>query len=477
MNVIKILTWNISWEAMTGQNSGRLDGTKCNKGGKNVCLENVLNKIIEVNTLNELDFILLQEAEINPETLKTKLNGKYNYLSYNELTKTKKEESIIFYNNTKYNILKQIPWGFYPGRPFIIALFQNIGTQQNILITNLHGPHGGLDDKKGHTLPNYLDFLDYYRLGGPDKDYTGRDISKNPRIDLTDLPIIIGGDFNKAIPGPIKIFNQIFSNEGNQPTCCDNDFKGRGLSNRFDHILINDKLTYKKVTYPKVDDKMYSDHIPIYAEINMPSISPVIPPIIPVFPPIFPPVNKHRFGFDFDGVIHKSVTIPDLNGQRHPVPKTNLIKNDQIFTKIEQYLTAGHDIEIISSRWDQSIIKPYLLKHSVICNSHASKITVNNSAKGLKKHQIVSARDIIEFYDDSVNVLKDIMLELKQKGITKIKLFLVRPELKDFIKIDSISQLDNELIKLNINLLCNKSIKHEVDTDYIRLKENINQLL
>jgi exonuclease III len=473
MNVIKILTWNISWEAMTGQKSPHtgLDGTVCNKGGKNVCLENVLNKIIEVNTLNEIDFILLQEAEINPETLKIKLNRKYNYLSYNELTKTKKEESIIFYNNTKYNILKQIPWGFYPGRPFIIALFQKIDTQQNILITNLHGPHGALKDKKtGNTLPNYLDFFDYYRLGGPDIDYNGKNISKNPRIDLTNLPIIIGGDFNLEIPGPIKIFNQIFSNEGNQLTCCDTKFTGKGMKYRFDHILINDKLTYKKVTYPKVDDKMYSDHIPVYAEINMPSISPVIPPI-------FPPVNKHRFGFDFDGVIHKSVTIPDLNGQRHPVPKTNLIKNDQIFTKIEQYLTAGHYIEIISSRWDQSIIKPYLLKHSVICNSHASQITVNNSAKGLKKHQIVSALDIIEFYDDSVNVLKDIMEELKKRKITTIILFLVRPELNDFIKINSISQLDNELIKLNINLLCNKSIKYEVDTDYIRLKENINQLL
>jgi len=468
MNVIKILTWNISWEAMTGKNSGRLDGTICNKGGKNVCLENVLNKIIEVNMLNELDFILLQEAEIEPETLKTKLNGKYNYLSYTKLTTTpKKEESIIFYNNTKYTILKQILWSFFPGRPFIIALFQNIITRQNILITNLHGPHGPLDDKKGNTLPNYLDFFDYYRLGGPDKDYTGRDISKNPRIDLNNLPIIIGGDFNLEIPGHIKIFNQIFSNEGNQLTCCDTKFTGKGMKYRFDHILINDKLTYKTVMYPKVDDNMYSDHIPVYAEINMPSISPVFKP---------------RIGFDFDGVIHKSVTIPDLNGQRHPDTKTkdvDLIKNDQIFSKIEEYLNAGHDIEIISSRWDQSIIMPYLLKHSVICNSHASQITVNNSAKGLKKHEIVVMSGISEFYDDSINVLTDIMLFLRTiKGIMTLKkLFLVRPELNDFIEVISIAQLDNELIKLNINLLCNKSIKHEVDTDYIKLKENINQLL
>ena len=481
MNVIKILTWNISWEAMTGQISPRtgLDGTICNMAGMNVCLNNVLNKIVEINTLNGLDFILLQEAEIDPDILKTRLNEKYNYISYNKLTTTpKKEESIIFYNNTKYIIKKQILWSFFPGRPFIIALFQNIATQQNILITNLHGPHGALIEKKrnasgdlvetGNTLPNYLDFFNYYRLGGPNVDYTGKNISKNPRIDLTNLPIIIGGDFNLEIPGPIYIFNQIFSNEGNQLTCCDTEFKGQGMKHRYDHILINDKLTYNKVEYPPVNDKMYSDHIPVYAEINIPNI--------PIIPPPAPFLMKYRFGFDFDGVIHKSVTIPDLDGQRHP-NSTILVKNDQIFSKIEEYLSAGHSIEIISSRWDQSIIEPYLLKNSVICNSYKTQITVNISAKGLKKHEIVSRSGIIEFYDDSINVLKDIMLEFQKRKVTTIKLFLVRPELNDFIKINSISQLDNELIKLNINLLCNKSVKYEIDTDYIRLKENINHLL
>lgn len=471
MSVIKILTWNISWEAMKAQ--AETFGAKC---APNICHNNVRDKIVEINTTKGLDFILLQEAQIDYNDLQQKLGVNYNYIIYKNGRAGNEEFSIIFYNQTIWKVSKEIKWGFHAGRPFIIALFQKIGTKQNILITNLHGPHGGLNDRStGKTLPNYLDFLDYYRLGGPSVDYTGRNISTNPRVDLTNLPIIVGGDFNLSIPGTIQIFNQIFSNEGNQKTCSDKEeLKAQGLSFSYDHILINDKLTYGKVEYPKVDDKMYSDHIPIYAEINIRSV--FIPPIV-VSPPIaVPPRVVMKYGFDFDGVIHKSVTIPDLNGQRHP-NSTVLIKNDQIFSKIEEYLTAGHSIEIISSRWDQSIIKPYLLQNSIICNSNETRITVNMKAKGDLKHEIVATSNCIEFYDDSVNVLTDIMIELRKKEITTMKLFLVRPEFNDFIQVVSIAQLRNELIKLNIKLLCNKSIENKINADYKKLKEHINILM
>jgi exonuclease III len=459
MSLIKILTWNLCWEAMKAEDSANINGTMC---APDICHNNVRNKIIEINTTKGLDFILLQEAQIDYNDLKTRLGANYEYIFYENGRAGNEEYSIIFYNKIKWQVLKEIKWGFHAGRPFIIALFQNRVTNQNILITNLHGPHGGLTDRTTRKkLLNYLDFLDYYRLGGPNEDYTGRDISKNPRVDLTDLPIIIGGDFNLEIPGPIQIFNQTFSNEGNKKTCCDTrTLKARGLWLSYDHILINDKLTYKTVEYPPVDDKMYSDHIPIYAEINIIS-----------------------YGFDFDGVIHKSVTIPDLDGQRHPkqsVADGNQIKNNIIINKIFEYLVTGHQIIIISSRWNQSIIKPFIIDKIKTMPGYRKemdgKIVLNTEARGFKKQKTVVDSGVIEFYDDSVNVLKDIMERLRLTG-KMMKLFLVRPELNDFIEINSEEQLDNELIKLNIRLLCNKSIKNEIDIDYIKLKEQINILM
>ena len=487
MSVIKIMTWNISWEAMKGE-LGRtgVDGTKCWKGGKNVCVENVINKIVEVkdDTNMGLDFILLQEASVVQHPLQAKLGKDYDHIYYENGSPGMEESSIIFYNKTKFTIKeKAITGGFHYGRPFIIAKFQYITNGQNILVINLHGSQGGklIEKKKGiltgKELADYLDYLNYYRLGDVrTHDYTGRDISRNPRVDLIDLPIIIGGDFNLPISGTRKILDQTFSTIGDRDTCCDNDFEGNRLYSKIDHILINDKLTFKgRVKYPRVNDNKYSDHIPIYAEINMPI---VVAPVAHIFAPgvVAPRVSPKKYGFDFDGVIHKSVTIPDLNGQRHP-NSTILVKNDQIFSKIEEYLTAGHSIEIISSRWDQSIIKPYLLQNSIICNSNETRITVNMKAKGALKHEIVAPSGFIEFYDDSVNVLTDIMLELRKRGITTMKLFLVRPELNDFIEVVSIAQLRYELIKLNVILLCNKSIENKMDAHYIKLKEQINILM
>lgn len=194
-------------------------------------------------------------------------------------------------------------------------------------------------------------------------------------------------------------------------------------------------------------------------------------------------MESKKYGFDFDGVIHKSVGIPDIKGQRDSnVAHLYEEKNDAIIDKVFDYLKLGYTIEIISSRLKQDEIMPVLLefirtksgyKDDMITN----QVKINTGAAGDKKTNFVIDSGVIEFYDDSVNVLIDIMLELRKRGNTTMKLFLVRPELNDFIEVNSIAQLMNELIKLNIRLLCNKSIKNQIDKDYIKLKEQINILI
>ena len=185
-------------------------------------------------------------------------------------------------------------------------------------------------------------------------------------------------------------------------------------------------------------------------------------------------VKNKKYGFDFDGVIHKSVGITNLSGVRSG-KKEALISNQIIIDKIKALITSNNEIEIISSRKNQDEISKFL--KITFTSTEINSITINKEAACKDKTDVVINSDIVEFYDDSVNVLKEIIWALEDKPTIKIKLFLVRPELNDFIQIFTIKELENELLKLNIRLLCDKSITNEIDTNYNILKKNINILI
>jgi hypothetical protein len=62
LTIIKLLTWNISYQAMYGINARTVDATVCMSNGFNQCRINVLNKI---SSIPNLDFILLQEPVLS----------------------------------------------------------------------------------------------------------------------------------------------------------------------------------------------------------------------------------------------------------------------------------------------------------------------------------------------------------------------------------------------------------------------------
>jgi hypothetical protein len=183
-------------------------------------------------------------------------------------------------------------------------------------------------------------------------------------------------------------------------------------------------------------------------------------------------MSKFTYGFDFDGVIHTSIGIPELNGQRHCISTIdNLKPNLKIINYIKELIKKDNYIEIISSRKNQDEIVTFLER--TFNSNERSRIEVIRDAALIKKTDTVIVRGVDEFYDDSVNVLKDIIWRLNIKD-HRLKLFLVRPELDDFIEVSTIKELENELLKLNIRLLNEMSIKNEINENYLILKKNIN---
>ena len=70
-NRLKLLTYNVSWEALQAEKSksnggrGNIDMGHCIVNGKNVCLENIAKAIQELG--NKADFIALQEVRFENE--------------------------------------------------------------------------------------------------------------------------------------------------------------------------------------------------------------------------------------------------------------------------------------------------------------------------------------------------------------------------------------------------------------------------
>ena len=176
------------------------------------------------------------------------------------------------------------------------------------------------------------------------------------------------------------------------------------------------------------------------------------------------------YGFNYSGVINKSVFPPSLEDDRVDIPGINE-NNLEITNKIFKYLQNGHNIKIITSTTQFSnikeILKSYLENLPGYNKSMISKITVEKVENIEDK---VKESDIIEFYEASYNILVKIINKLGT-DISKKKIFLVRTELNDYIQITSIEQLNIVFIKFNILMLLNK------DIIIGPLKYNINKLL
>lgn len=262
---LKLLSFNISWEAMSGQNNKTFICKGMGKGKRNECLNNF--KTFLKNTIKEgkFDIILLQEAEnISEFIFDICINTDMSYIE----RKVGKETIITIYNKVKLELdnnhscfYGNISTKENDDRPFLCLFFN-----KELCIINIHHDH------------NDIDKID--RLFSRILQVSPICIDK-----LSNYQIIIGGDFNHELENinKSKILRKEFVGKTRKFTCCDEDngiWNKKGslselisekIKYRSDHILISRKDRIIEELYNGATvintEMMISDHAPIFSEL------------------------------------------------------------------------------------------------------------------------------------------------------------------------------------------------------------------
>ena len=115
--------------------------------------------------------------------------------------------------------------------------------------------------------------------------------------------------------------------------------------------------------------------------------------------------NNEIIAFDFDGVFHKSVYY-DSSGQGHPKCPSNRLEMCEPFLKIHEIVKEkykkGYYIAIVTHNSNKNGIKKFLEKNDMLKYIHFIYHVRGDKSEKLKK------LNVVEFYDDSDRVLKEI---------------------------------------------------------------------
>jgi hypothetical protein len=127
--------------------------------------------------------------------------------------------------------------------------------------------------------------------------------------------------------------------------------------------------------------------------------------------------NIKSVAFDFDGVIHKNVDMPDRYGQRHPNIPFNRIPHtrfDKIIDIIKIYYKHDYNIYIITARTSHSrnIVRQTLNNFDINENIISNDNLIFTGDIGGDKVSILNALNINDFYDDSPKIFKSYILLL-----------------------------------------------------------------
>jgi endonuclease/exonuclease/phosphatase family metal-dependent hydrolase len=231
---MNILTYNISWQSMTGNSSDwHLCNTVDQRSDKyyGICINNIATFI---DSNGPFDFIFLQEAS-NYELL-IKQSKKLQTLSW-AVHHSSRDVIVTFWNPDKFTIVenKIIGGKFKNGRPWIYIEFE-----ENVSIINVHAPHCNK-----HLLQAYLEQM-IKRI-----------------MDFTMIKrLIMCGDFNFYFKKSITLNNiKLHKSRDTILTCC----SGINMTYQwqFDHVF-DSKTKPIKIFSPKVNG-LASDHKPLIA--------------------------------------------------------------------------------------------------------------------------------------------------------------------------------------------------------------------
>ncbi len=255
---IKVLTYNICWECMTGKNAmGRHCPLVAGHATQTVCTTNIADMLKNADSHYEgIDFIALQEASRFTEldVLIPSMMPKFKKTHH----KSGPEDQVTFYNHAKYNLEKEIVSEFSSGRPYQILIFK-----EKIIFVNLHNPH--LDPKK-----NPASYMEEKLSEGLTQKLTSAEIKS-----LQGFRIILAGDFNDSdnllrVLTPFKgagISTQVSLKVVNPPKTCCSHTLSTGHSGTYDYVLDSNAAVPLLFEVPKGYDPTTpkSDHLPVMA--------------------------------------------------------------------------------------------------------------------------------------------------------------------------------------------------------------------
>jgi hypothetical protein len=297
---ILVLTYNICFGCMTNKpfanRTGSAIAKQCSGEDGNFCFNNLrktLEKIKKGSNGRQFDFIGLQEASKFWFIAQFQVLNNMNYVH----THSGKEESVIFYNPSRFK-LDAVQCGTIsePGRPYIILYLTKINTNNPFIVINLHNLHNS--KKSGNDKQS----LEQELLKNKNKGFIVKDIGTINNVELQKLEdiskiitrpnpnIILMGDTNDIGQNywtGLNLFGSIVkATKKPPPTCCITSSSAvHTMSN--DYILINDRLEYNNIG--PIENLIpireivvpVSDHLPVVSVVK--EISSYTPtPIMPV---------------------------------------------------------------------------------------------------------------------------------------------------------------------------------------------------
>lgn len=244
-----ILSYNVSWEAMTSNTSGSL---KLCTGG--TCKSNILDNISFNIKKYKPEFAFFQEAAEHNDIMEL-FDDNYD----NFVNTSGKELMLSIWNKKKFTLLKAIGGEFEEGRPFAIIIVKNNKSNNSIALINLHAGH--LPDTQKSIFDKINNFIK-------------RELRYSIKKSIT--RVIMSGDFNRNVfedntsDYTIKFIDnfELKRTQNNKHTCC--SVLGYGHKFNYDHVLDSKAIMTNKILGNSIKSYKYpaSDHVLIVVNIK-----------------------------------------------------------------------------------------------------------------------------------------------------------------------------------------------------------------
>ena len=252
---LTILSYNVSWEAMTSNTSGQFKLCTANNLSNGLCKSNILSNILSNIKKYNLDFATFQEAAEHQDIIELFDSNIYEY----HINTSGKESMLSIWNKKKFSLVKAFDGEFEEGRPFTIIIFTSNNSKKNISLINLHAGHKpdtqkSIFDKINTLIKNNISY----------------------RIKKSIFRLIVCGDFNRNVyEDSTSNYTINFIDEfelkrfiNKKQTCC--SVIGYGHKHVYDHILDSKAIISKKILGNSVKNYKVpsSDHILIIAKLK-----------------------------------------------------------------------------------------------------------------------------------------------------------------------------------------------------------------